>query len=421
MVPDHVFNHLQIYDRRERWIVGCAELALKGVAVARISRPRRPGRIPDRILLLRLERIGDLLMILSAITAVRTRAPHAEIDLVVGSWNEPLARLIPDVTRIEVLDASWLAREHAGASKAELIRRAWGWRERRYDLAINFEPDIRSNLLLALSGTSRRIGFSSAGGGPALTEALIYDPSTHTSVNALRLVDAALPVFGPSARESHRTARRPRIDVSDEVRRQARSMLTGGGSTGPMIGIHPSGGRRIKEWNPQRFAQVATQLARAHAATIVLTGTPADRPAVDAVRSALPADVRTLDLTASIDLIMLAGVLEQLTLFVTADTGPMHLAAAVGTPIVAIFGPSDPMRYAPLGERTRVVRSNLWCSPCNRIRRPPARCRNRIPDCLVGIDVNHVCEAANDLLREGETPGRGSRRQRSPERGGHRK
>ena len=162
MVPDHVFNHLQIYDRRERWIVGCAELALKGVAVARISRPRRPAGIPDRILLLRLERIGDLLMILSAITAVRTRAPHAEIDLVVGSWNEPLARLIPDVTRIEVLDASWLAREHAGASKAELIRRAWGWRERRYDLAINFEPDIRSNLLLALSGTSRRIGFSSA-------------------------------------------------------------------------------------------------------------------------------------------------------------------------------------------------------------------------------------------------------------------
>ena len=404
MVLDHVFDHLQIYDRRERWMVGCAELALKGFAAARIGRPRRPSGIPRRILLLRLERIGDLLMILSAISAVRTRAPHAEIDLVVGSWNEPLARLIPDITRVEVLDASWLARAHTGASNAELIGRAWRWRERRYDLAINFEPDIRSNLLLALSGTSRRVGFSSGGGGPALTEALIHDPSTHTAVNALRLVDAALPALGPSLRESNRTARPPRIDVSDEVRRQARSMLTGGGSTEPMIGIHPSGGRRIKEWNPQRFAQVATQLARAHTATIVLgTGTPAERPAVDAVRSALPADVRPLDLTASIDLVMLAGVLEQLTLFVTADTGPMHLAAAVGTPIVAIFGPSDPVRYAPLGERTRVVRSSLWCSPCNRLRRPPERCRNRTPDCLVGIDVNHVCDAANDLLRNRET------------------
>jgi ADP-heptose:LPS heptosyltransferase len=76
----------------------------------------------------------------------------------------------------------------------------------------------------------------------------------------------------------------------------------------------------------------------------------------------------------------------------------MHLAAAVGTPVVAVFGPSDPNRYAPRGERHRVVRVDLPCSPCNRIRRPPSRCAGHTPDCLASIDVDRVFEAAVQTL-----------------------
>jgi ADP-heptose:LPS heptosyltransferase len=86
-------------------------------------------------------------------------------------------------------------------------------------------------------------------------------------------------------------------------------------------------------------------------------------------------------------------------LLLVGDTGPMHLAAAVGTPVVALFGPSDPARYGPLSIRSRVVTADLWCRPCNRVRRPPARCQGRVPDCLNGIDAETVYVAADSLLK----------------------
>ena len=134
-------------------------------------------------------------------------------------------------------------------------------------------------------------------------------------------------------------------------------------------------------------------------AAIVLTGTPGDRARIDGVLEALPPD-RALDLSGDRSLLMVAAVLERLDLFVTGDTGPMHLARAVGTPIVAIFGPSQPWRYGPRGVRDRVVRIDLPCSPCNRIRVPPARCAGHTPDCLAGVDVTSVMAAIDDALGE---------------------
>jgi ADP-heptose:LPS heptosyltransferase len=98
------------------------------------------------------------------------------------------------------------------------------------------------------------------------------------------------------------------------------------------------------------------------------------------------------------DLLTLAAILQRLDLFITGDTGPMHVAAAVGTPVVAVFGPSDPRRYAPGGARDRVVRIDLPCAPCNRIRLPPARCVGHMPDCLAGISADRVFDTAAAVL-----------------------
>ena len=395
-----MFNHLQIYDSRERLIVGCADALLKGYGAASERLRSRPtGDVPRRILILRLERIGDLLMTLGAIEAVRSRAPDASVHLVVGSWNASLARLVPGIDSHETLDVPWLARQDAGDSTGALARRAWAWRARGFDLALNFEPDIRSNLLLALSGASRRIGFSSGGGGAFLTHALRFAPSAHTAANALRLVDAALPVAAAEP-----GSRYPRLSVPDEARREAHRLLGHADAGRLLVGIHASGGRPSKQWHLDRFAAVATRLARDLSATIVLTGTAGDRPLVDRILALLPPDVPRLDVAGAIELTVFAGLLEQLGLFVTCDTGPMHLAAALGTPVVALFGPSDPVRYGPLTDRARVVTTDLWCRPCNRVRRPPVRCTGHVPDCLSGIDVGAVCGAAGELLKRGIRP-----------------
>jgi ADP-heptose:LPS heptosyltransferase len=108
--------------------------------------------------------------------------------------------------------------------------------------------------------------------------------------------------------------------------------------------------------------------------------------------------VRIVDVGGAVDLTDLAGLLSELDLLVTGDTGPMHLAAAVGTPVVAIFGPSNPERYGPLSADARVLRVDLPCSPCGQVRLPPMRCRGHVPDCLDRIETDRVTSAALELL-----------------------
>jgi ADP-heptose:LPS heptosyltransferase len=176
---------------------------------------------------------------------------------------------------------------------------------------------------------------------------------------------------------------------------RARTVL--GTNRRPLIGVHASGGRESKQWHVDRFAAAARQLAREHQATIVLTGAPGDRPVVDLARRALH-DVPFVDASGALDLPTLAALLAELDLLIASDTGPMHLAAAMGTPVVALFGPSDPRRYGPQAAHARVVRVDLWCSPCGRVRLPPERCRGHVPDCMDGISVDAVVTAANELL-----------------------
>jgi lipopolysaccharide heptosyltransferase II len=379
---------LQLADPRERWVVGLADMLLSPVAgLRRLRRGPQSAGEPHAILLLRLERIGDLLMTLDAVRAVRSRAPRARIDLVVGSWNEPLARLVPEVDRIETLDASWLARGASPDGGGRMLTAALAWRKRRFDLAINFEGDIRSNVLVGLSGAARRIGFGMAGGGPLLTECVPYDPHAHVAVNAQRLVDRA---FGPAQDASPPPP--ARLSVPEGARARAADLLGRLRTHGPLVGIHASGGREVKQWEPARFAELASRLAASHAARIVLTGSAGDRAVVDRLKAALPSGIDAIDLAGDLDLVTLAAVLERMAVFVTGDTGPMHLAAAVGTPVVAVFGPSDPARWGPLASAARIVSIELPCSPCNRIRRPPARCLGHVPDCLAGISADHVYE-----------------------------
>ena len=379
---------LQIYNPRERALVRAADAVLG--AASTLAKPfRRRTRVtaPQRILLLRLERIGDLLMALPGIAAVRHFAPQAEIDLVVGSWNAELASAIPGVNRVISLDAAWLAREGEGLGMAALLRAATAWRRRRYDLAINFEPDIRSNLLLAASGARWTAGYHSAGGGALLDQALEYDPSAHTADNARRLVSALFGAAAPSA-----TAL---LNIPESERRRARALV--GSAARPLVAMHVNGGRAVKQWDPARFAAVAQRLALSRGATIVFTGAPADRPLIAQAASTLPPG-SSIDASKDISLLTLAAILEQADVMVTGDTGPMHVAAAVGTPIVAVFGPSDPRRYAPRGALDVIVRVDLPCAPCNRIRLPPARCTGVIPDCLALIPADRVYDAVVGIL-----------------------
>lgn len=389
---------LQIYNARERALVTAADLALAPLGWIQSSRASSAGRV-KRVLLLRLERIGDLLMVLDAIADARAAFPGAEIDLAVGSWNLDLARLIRGIHTIEVADVPWLARGNDGDSWQALRTKARGWRSRRYDLVINFEPDIRSNYLAWRTGATRRAGYWTGGGGAFLTDAFAYEPSRHVGENARALIAR---VAGPGTTPSPASRTASTLAPPDSAHARAAELL--GSAARPLIGVHVSGGRESKQWHLDRFADVARTLARDRGATIVLTGSTGDRPLVDAVLAQL-GGVPVIDVTGQLNLPELAAVLSRLDLLVTGDTGPMHLASAVDTPLVALFGPSDPARYGPASSRQKVLRVQLPCSPCGQVRLPPERCRGHVPDCMDGIQVAAVVAAASELLDAGRRVG----------------
>ncbi|MFB3853309.1 MAG: glycosyltransferase family 9 protein [Vicinamibacterales bacterium] len=355
----------------------------------------------------------------SAIAELRRIVPGAAIDLVVGSWNAGLARLLPGLDRVETLDMSWLARgaarrQNGRRAAARLARQVITWRKRRYDLAINFEPDIRSNFLMAMSGARRLAGFGTAGGGPLLTDVVPYDRTSHVSTNSIRLVrQATTGCAGAFQKERAASqdngATGDRLVPPEHARRRARALIDAEfalariqpAAAGPLVGLHAGGARGIKRWPPDRFAAVAARIARVWRATTVLVGDDEDAGINESLRGTLSPGVPVVDLTSKADIVTLAAILERLSLLLAVDSGPMHLADAVGTPLVAVFGPSDPKRWGPSGPLSRAVQASLPCSPCNRIRRPPQRCSPGVPDCMLSIQEATVYEAAASLLEIG--------------------
>lgn len=385
----------RIYDPRERAALAAFDLALR--AVSRVAGLRPKGTAPDparasRILALRLDRLGDLVTTLPALRALRAAAPSAHIELAVGSWNEPVARGLPFVDAVRIVDAPWSAWGKRATFRE--ARRALASRE-GYDLALEFQGDVRALLLAALAGAELRAGYAETGGAYLLTHRARWDESKSWYRQNVELVRAVFPGALASTGEPIE----PVNFLDDADREQASVLLESAGlavARRPLIGIQPSAGRAVKEWEPARFSALVDRLHGR--GTVVLTGASGDRPLVDRIAAGCRERPRVL---LAAPLRVFAALIESLDVFVTGDTGPMHLSHAVGTRNVAIFGPSDPGRYGPdpaLGLRT-VVRRELFCSPCNMIRRPPRECtRAPAPECLAGVPVEQVLAAVLEAL-----------------------
>ena len=385
----------RVYDRGERWALAGFDLMLRLAApLAGLAPPRSTS--PDlgslrHILALRLDRLGDLLMTLPALKELRQLAPDAEIELAVGSWNEEIARGLPFVDRVRIVDAPWAAwgKKASWRQAAQAMRPVGD--DATPDLTVDFQGDVRVNLLMALTGASIRAGYGDTGGGHLLTHLGLWDEAESWYRQNVEL----LTVLFPKANTAKPIE--PYNFLLPDDRRQAEELLHRHGLDAvrrPLIGVHPSAGRAIKQWEMHKFSALVDGLTESTSGKVILTGAPADRDLVEQVA----AQCRTAPhrLIGEVGLRGFAALIEKLDLFITGDTGPMHLADAVGSRGVALFGPSDPHRYRPEHSDYRtVVRKELYCSPCNMIRKPPNECsRPEAPECIAGISVDRVMEAA---------------------------
>jgi heptosyltransferase I len=353
--------------------------------------PDLSSSLPVRILLIKLSALGDVIQTLPTLEAIRAAYPQADITWLVEEAAAPILELHPALDSLVVSRRrSWLAAGQQGSlytAWQEFRQVVQSIRQRPYDLVIDFQGLLKSAFWTRLARSPRKIGFDRTREYSylPLTERLPpYDPDEHAVRRYLRVAR-----YLGAAAESIRF----RLALPNGVGEDLDYLWSE--KTGPLIVMHPGTRWPSKHWPPENFAFLADALRHARQARVVFTGSPADRPLIAGIRSCMSTSAE--DLSGRTDLKALTRLFYQADAAVTTDTGPMHLAAAVGTPVVAVFGPTAPWRTGPFGPQHRVIRTNLPCSPCFQ-----RHCLK--PECLTGLAVDQVLAAVGEILNQG-SPG----------------
>jgi lipopolysaccharide heptosyltransferase II len=190
----------------------------------------------------------------------------------------------------------------------------------------------------------------------------------------------------------------PRLSVSWQAQKEVEQLLCQEGleQDKPVIACHVSSNNGFsKRWPVPYWATLIDHLIRGDDVQVILTGTPSDLPLIERVISRTHEHV--FNLAGKTSLIQLAALLQRVDLLITGDSGPMHIAAAVGTPLIAIHGPTDPALTGPVSPTATVLRSSIWCSPCYN-GESPADCRFYTTQCMKNILPLEVLEAVRSKL-----------------------
>jgi heptosyltransferase-1 len=297
----------------------------------------------QKFLIIRLSSIGDIVHALPAVSALGDTFPAAEIHWVVETRHAGLLEGNRYIHRVIQLDTlGWRGSLTSRSTLAAIWRSIATLRETGYDAAIDFQGLYKSALIAWLSRARERVGFAEARlrepvAGVFYTTRLAAREATHVVELNLALVEH---LGVPRIARTRWQFPLPSCPEDEEyIRAQLRAH-----SVGDFIIINPGGGWQSKCWAPENFAGLIRQLASQLSCEFVLTGSPAEEPLI--VRILQDADVPQARYIPS-TITQFIALARQARLFVGGDTGPLHLAAAVGTPIVAIYGPTDPARNGP--------------------------------------------------------------------------
>jgi lipopolysaccharide heptosyltransferase I len=343
------------------------------------------GGITDpaqRFLIVRLSSIGDIVHALPAAAALAETFPQAQIHWVVERRHALLLHGNPHLHRILILDTlGWRKHLTSSSTWSEISKGVGDLRQIRYDAALDFQGLWKSAVVALVSRAQERIGFS-AEGMREPSAGILYSqrvsPPRHVHVVEKNL--AMVEHLG--ARTKRWQFPLPRNEQDDAY--VEKELATFG--IGSFIIVHPGGGWRTKCWAPENYASLIRQWGSARTEPILLTGSPSEAPVInDILQSAGSSRARYFPTT----IVQFIALARRARLFIGGDTGPMHLAAAVGTPIVGIFGPTDPVRNGPFAADD-ISLSNL--GPINHTR------RGKTPAYLSGVSVESVVAATEKRL-----------------------
>ena len=321
--------------------------------------------------------VGDAVLAIPAMKAVRQHFSEAEITVLVRPWVAGLFTAAPFVDKV------WS--EPKPSSLGDWTRISRSIRARGFDLALLFPNSFESAFMMFIARVPRRIGFATDARGWMLTDSIKpADDGRHQVHYYMDLVKMLVPGTTPQTVE---------IKATPRERADARALLRTEGipDGAPFLVLNPGAAYgSAKRWHTDRFAHVAETLARELNLNIALIGSEAERSIAEQVRDQITSRAAILNGKTSLE--TLIGVLSESSLMVTNDSGPMHIAAALGIPTVAVFGSTDERVTGPHGARTRIVKQAVECSPCL-LRDCPIDHR-----CMNAVSVEDVCRAARELV-----------------------
>lgn len=352
--------------------------------------------------------LGDIVMATPTLRALRAIYPNTHISALIRRSMRPVLEPCPWIDRcVSVREKA--RRPRPGQSvrpcgdkmtnrtqREGTLRLAQRLARGKFDAAVLLPNSFRTALLTRMAGIPRRIGYDRDARGGLLTDKLVPRrriggfvpvPAIDYYLGLARYLGATEP--DPAMQ----LFTRPTDDAAADALLASAGYPVG--DTRPLVIVNPGANYGdAKMWYPDRFAAVADRLAEEFDAVVAVNGAPNERPILDAVTQAARKPLLDLSM-CGFSLRLLKSVTKRAALMVTNDTGPRHLAAALGVPVVTIFGPTDP-RWAETGfEQDRQVRIDVFCSPCQKKRCPIDH------RCMTGIDVDMVHAAAADLLRQG--------------------
>ena len=392
-------------------------------------RARQPIVRPPRILLIHPGPLGSLILTTPVLQALKARLPDAQLTLAVGPWSKEVVANHPAIDQLLVYRfPSYRSISPKGLrSYISMIRLARQLDHSRFDLAINLHRNFWWGAALTyLARIPLRIGYAVSSSPPFLTHAIQFQPHQHLTISHLTAVSAGLQALGYEPIPDPYTPERYPLHVAptEEERRWVARQLNAHGidAATSLVAIHPGSSVEVKQWRPEAWGACATALSRdwpgQSAVLILLTGTPQERPLLEAIARATSA--HTIIFTSA-TVGQLAALLGCSRLILGVDSGPLHLAVAQGTPTLRIFGPTDPRRYSAWGspQRHAVITASHPCPgcpaiPCGRLHFQPGELDSH--PCVRLVPEQQVIAAIFELLFGAELAATGSFHRQQGER-----
>lgn len=331
-----------------------------------------------KVLIIKLSSIGDVVHTLPALDALRkgfrAKGVKARIDWLVEEAASGILKGHPLIDEVITVRRGWARNLRENLRTARLLG------ERGYDMALDFQGLLKSGAWVYLTAAKRRVGFSNSRelSHIFLNEKLpAYDPERHA---VDRYLDLARHVVGPTGAPSFTLG-------LEGAESSIREKLDENGAKGPFFVMVTRARWAAKLWNDDSFIELARRIAAEKGLRPVLAGGLSDAPGLTSMAGAIGKGA--ISLAGETDLKELTALMRLSEFVVTVDSGPMHIAAAAGARVVALFGPTAPWRTGPYGEGHIVLRKGIECSPCFR-----RDCKD--PRCMGLITVEEVTEAIDE-------------------------